>query len=339
MSIKKALKNYSDTALMRWHTPGHKGSLDTLDITEIDDGDFFPSNLVIKAQSKTAEFYNAKQCRYLVNGSSAGIKAFLLALKGDVIVHSYCHRAVTQGVSLSGSKVFYIELSDDNDGLPQQVTLESVKKAIQENPTAKAVILESPDYYGRVISREIVDYIKSTGKLFYCDSAHGAHLNANTDIFPPSYSGVADACNLSAHKTLDSYTQTAYLCINNDSLIDNIDTALENLSTSSPSYIFLSSLEEATLNAIKSGDKYKKLYDNILEFKKKINCYSNDDFTRILVDATSYGLDSRELALKLQEQKIYVETTKGNYVIFIATPHETKKDFDKLANAILSVSK
>ncbi len=337
MSIISAIKKYTQLAKGRWHTPGHKGKLDTLDITEIADGEFFPGNLVELAQIKTANFYNAKHLRYLTNGSSQGIKAFMLAVGGAVIVSSHAHMAFEQGANLSKNPIYYMDTGFDSDLISTLPTKQDVLKAIADHPDAVAFAIESPDYCGRVVKQEVIDCIKNAGLIVYCDSAHGAHFDACKHLKHLSYVSKCDACNLSAHKTLFAPTQTAYLCVNNEELLPKIDEALLNLSTTSPSYTFLASLESALDNDKASQEMYQTLYENVNEFKKQVECKSNDDYSRILVDAVHYGLTPQDLASQLQNAGIFIETIKGNYVIFIATPFDSKQDFDFLANQIIKI--
>ena len=63
-------------------TPGHKGGLDALDITEYDEDRLFPGSQLKKAEERGAEWYGVKKLRFSVVGSSMAIKASVLALCG-----------------------------------------------------------------------------------------------------------------------------------------------------------------------------------------------------------------------------------------------------------------
>ena len=350
MSIQKFLQEYAAREISRWHTPGHKGILNPLDITELANHSF-PASLIDKAEKKAAKFYGANKVRFLTNGSSIGIKAAILAIAedmtdGDIILsHRECHSSVYQGANLAKVKLrqFHEGNNESDDGIWIQPRPDTVEAALKKYSNAKAVILESPDYFGRIIDPSIPDMIKKAGKLFICDAAHGAHFPAHSGLFPKSYSGIADVCNLSAHKTLDAYTQTAYLCVNNEKLISKIDDALEDLGTTSPSYLFFASLETAIETAKKNKTKYERLKKDIDNFKKDIPCLQNDDFTRIVVNAAGLGLNALqpgwELFKRLVQENIMPETYCGDYVVFIATPHEKKEDFEKLWAAIKKVTR
>jgi len=381
MSILKFLTEYYTRRPSRWHTPGHKGDLDPLDITELCDGSF-PADLIRQAEQKAAAFYNAKHLRFLTNGSSIGVKAAILAAEGDIIAPEFCHQSVEEGAALAKVRLYGLQrtataaqrtMTDGfpslggvarSDGvvwmadgredknisatppstldtppstLPPVPTLADVEAAMQAYPSAKAVYLESPDYFGRVIDPAIPDAIRNAGKLFFCDAAHGAHFPACPGLFPPSYAGIADACNLSAHKTLNAYTPGAYLCVNNSALVEKTDAALTLLGTTSPPYLILASLEFAIEGAQNAKQSYERLYQDTQWFRNEIPCLKNDDFTRLVVDAAQFGLSGEALCKKLAGNNVFAETYCGNYAVFIATPHEAREDFEKLAEAIQQI--
>jgi arginine/lysine/ornithine decarboxylase len=331
MSIGSFLKRHAGGGFSRWHTPGHKGTLDARDITELADGSF-PADSVLKAQKAAADFYGTRDLRFLTGGSSMGIKAAILAADGDILAADTCHRAVEEGCRLAQVRLFRIPTGEGADGLPNLPTPAGVQAALNARPSVKAVYLESPNYFGFTLDPAIPKLIKAAGKLFFCDAAHGAHFAAHPGLFPVCYGKTADACNLSAHKTLDAYTQSAYLCVNHDALTDKIDDALRLLGTTSPSYLLLASLESAARTAQKNAAAYERLYAAAAEFKKRVRCVKNDDFTRLVVRMTDYGTDVKR---RLAAANISAELYHGDYAVFIATPHERRADFDRLADAVL----
>jgi len=329
LSIFSFAAEYANKKPVRWHTPGHKGRLHPLDITELVCSEEKLLAALANAEKTAAEFYGAKRVRFLTGGSSIGIKAAILAAGGDVLCFSGCHQALGEGAALAKLNLYECDTGLGTDGLPNVVAAKDVAAALKKFPDVKAVFIESPDYYGRVVSTDVAELIKKSDKLFFCDAAHGAHFAAHKDLVKSCFARIADVCNLSAHKTLDAYTQTAYLCINHPSLAEPIDTALKNLGTTSPNYMLLASLETAVESAKKYD--YDRLFDDVAEFKKQILCLPNGDFTRLAVDAEALGFCGKELCAKLAAQNIYAEKCTGRYVVFIATPHETSADFKNLA--------
>ncbi|MCL2797478.1 MAG: hypothetical protein FWD58_05450 [Firmicutes bacterium] len=385
MSIQDFLTQYAARRPSRWHTPGHKGSLNPLDITELASG-VFPGDYVQKAEQKAADFYGAQSAWFLTGGSSMGVKAAILAAGGDIIAPKHCHESVLHGAALAKVNLFQFDtgtgstssrktfkphlnllkvklpkfniadplrsikdlldtewpkfdVESGDDYLYNVPTLRDVEYAVRQYPSVKAVILESPDYFGRCIDPDIPAYLRSRGKLFFCDAAHGAHFPAHSGLFPPSLSAVADVCNLSAHKTLDAYTQAAYLCVNDPHIAADMYDILPMLGTTSPSYLLLASLETAIDAAIANKAEYERLYEDVQAFKQEIPCLANDDFTRLVVCADVANLSGFELCERLEAQNIFPELATDDYVVFIATPHETREDFERLAKAIKKIAK
>lgn len=332
--IEEKIKEYTASATDRWHTPGHKGVLCSNDITEIDDS--FPGTAVDEAERNTAKLLGSKYCRFLTGGSSMGIKAAVLAAQGDILVASNSHRALFEAAKLAKVNAFTIECSIKDD-LPMPLTPYQVEKGLKEHPSVKAVYITSPDYYGFVASAEIAEVVKGKAYLF-CDGAHGAHFPFRPDLFPQSFSTFADAVNLSAHKTLPAYTQSAYLAINNDELSDRIDEALKLLGTTSPSYIMLSALEYAAQYTSENSCRYDELKKSVDELKKSAPILANDDFTRIVVDAKRIGLSGSELYFKLKNKGVVAEKFDDRYVVFIASVMDSPQKIKKLKDELCSVN-
>ncbi len=332
--IDSKIKEYIGSARMRFHTPGHKGELDSRDITEIDDS--FPYDAITKAESETAKLLGSKYCRFLTGGSSIGIKAAVLAANGDILVAGNSHRALFEAARLSKVNVFTIENEMKND-LPMPLTPLQVEEGLKRHPSVKAVYVTSPDYYGQCAQAEIAEVTKGKAFLF-CDAAHGAHFPFRTDLFKRSFSTFADAANLSAHKTLPAYTQTAYLAVNNDELIGRIDHALALLGTTSPSYILLGGLEYAAQFTKENAFKYDELKKSVDKFKESVPTLDNDDFTRLVVDAKKLSLRGEELYFGLKKRGIVAEKYDDRYVIFIITICDSPQMIDKLKEEICAVS-
>lgn len=331
--IDRKIKEYIDCAKQRWHTPGHKGALCKRDITEVDDS--FPGSAIAEAESKTAEIIGSKYVRFLTNGSSLGIKASVLAVGGDILVAENSHRALFEAAELAKVNAFTIK-NEIRDELPMPLSAVQVEEGLKKHPSVKAVYITSPDYYGLTAGEEIAEVTR--GRVFLlCDGAHGAHFPFS-ELFPRSFSTFADATNLSAHKTLPAYTQTAYLAVNNDELIGKIDKALKLLGTTSPSYVLLSGLEYAAEFAKENSSLYRELYESVKEFKKAVPNLQNDDFTRLVVDAKKLGMSGEELYFKLKRRGVIAEKFDGRYVIFIVTLCDSPSKIAKLKDEICAVS-
>ena len=257
---------------------------------------------------------------------------------GDILAPVNRHRCVDEGAALAKVKVYDIESSRASDGLFGPPTVKDIERAVKKHPSVAAVVVVSPDYYGVCADTEIAEAVRALGKIFIADSAHGAHFAARRDLFGEGYSGKADVCVMSAHKTMHAYTQSSYLCCNNDALIDSIDYNLRLLGTTSPSYLLLSSLEGAVEYAEINAARYDDLKSAADEFRAQIVCRKSDDFTRIVVDARAYGLSGKELFERLYEKGQVAELYDDRYVVFILTLADSADDLLALMEQIKRIA-
>lgn len=321
--INKKIDEYIGERFDNWHTPGHRGKLNKRDITEIEG---FPESLISQAEKKVARFYGSRFIRFLTGGSSIGIKAAIMSVGGDILAAANSHRAVFEGAEIARVNVFKIE-NTYSDGLLLPLSEKQILEGLEKHNSVRAVVITSPDYYGQAANTQIAEAVRSRGLLLIADSAHGAHFPAS-DLFPASFSSLADVCNLSAHKTLKSYTQSAYLAINNEEMIKRIDHNLRLLGTTSPSYLLMGELEGA-IDDMPSMQQYRKLFERISRFKAKVQCKSNDDFSRIVIAG------GEKLYKRLIKRKIMPEMFDGENIVFIATVFDKKEKFERLANCII----
>jgi len=339
--MKNIIKNKIEGGFFnkaRFCTPGHKGReavfdrecakhdkyLD-YDVTEIEDE--FPCDAIALAESKTAKLLNIPHLRFLVNGSSVGIKAALYSLgtsSGDILATKNIHPAIKHSAILLGAKIFYCDSLYPDE--------KEIRAAIKKYPSIETVVFTSPDYYGVTIKEGTGQAVVDMGKRLFIDAAHGAHFLFRPDLFDCGLFKHAFAFNLSAHKTLPSYTQTAYLAINDKKYLESIDKCLEILGTTSPSYPFYMSLEMAADYTHQHKQHYDNLYNAVQQFKKSIDCMPNDDFSRIVVTCKDGGALYKKLLNKGMVAEKYDETR----VIFIVSIMDKKEDIEKLCQAILS---
>ena len=169
-------------------------------------------------------------------------------------------------------------------------------------------------------------------------------LNSNADIVIQSF-----------HKTLPSLTQTAIIHINGNIVDTNkIEKNLAIFETSSPSYILMSSIEECMdILENKSEELFYKYRLNLDKFYKDIRVLKNlkilgneiekDDIYdkgKIVIITKDTNINGQKLASILREKyKIEVEMAYTNYVIAMTSICDKKKNFRKLAKALLEIDK
>jgi len=262
-----------------FHMPGHKGRSDIFeragygeflrgmiseDITEIPGADalYCPETTIKAVMDNYAELYGVKHTELLVNGSSAGVMAAVLACVprgGKLILGRNSHHSAFSALRLGGIKPVYVAPEINGFGLQAEISPETLKKACRENPDASAVLITSPNYYGALSDiGELADISHDRGMLLIVDQAHGAHLKFFDDAADAmkrdgeyvrrarhaAENLGADIVINSTHKTLLSFTGSGILNICSDDVSeDAVADYLRMLQTTSPSYLLMGSLD------------------------------------------------------------------------------------------------
>lgn len=341
---------------VRFHMPGHKGkmlegmndfleNILKIDVTELSDTDdlYHANNIIAEGRNNLALFSHAKSSMYLVNGSTSGIVASIMSVLDEndkILVEKNCHKSVINGVRLARGESVEI----DCDGVcEQEVLIENLKK----DSSIKAVLITRPNYYGIYQPIEkLVEYCHKNNIKIIVDEAHGTHFALECFDKNAMQLGCDISIN-SYHKTMPAFTQTAAINFNcEDELIDKTMSNLQMIMTSSPSYIFMTSVEYAVNYCTKNENKYAELKEIIdwfyseiesLDFIRKAPIQKNckRDFTRIVLECDNPS-DVNEHLIK---NGIYIEMIDDKNLVLISTIADEKKDFEILLEALRSYEK
>lgn len=369
MSLYEELKNFRSKDRVSFHIPGHKfgaglsggfkKDIFTIDVTEFDETDDLqnPEGILKTAQESAAKAFKAQKTFYLTNGSSLGLQGAILGSfrSGDkVLVDRTCHKAVASAMVIAGLIPVYVqpEFSEEK-GLYVGMTVKIIKKAIEENPDVKGVIITSPTYFGVCSDiKGIGEYLHQNNKILIVDEAHGAHLVFNKSLPDSAIEQGADISIESAHKTLPAMGQCSFLHIGKNSLVpwENISKSLRLLQTTSPSYALMTSLDEAVIYMSTKGkkrlgrvicqiDKLKKAVrtKGVLDFADKKTLKRPQDELRLSVDFKKSGISGNTATRILKEKfGIYAEMADERYVVFVVTCSNSDKDIRFLKEALLT---
>ena len=360
------LKNYSKSGIYPFHMPGHKRTDITeegiipynIDITEIHDFDNLhaPNGVIDEIQKKAANLYNAKHAFILINGSTGGILSAIRSMtnQGDkILMARNCHKSVYNAVELLNLNADYIFPDTDSkyNILTSVSPCDIEDKLVKHNDEIRLVIITSPTYEGVVSDiKSISEICHNHGAKLLVDEAHGAHFPF-LDSFPAEALNCgADAAVLSLHKTLPSLTQTALLITNDNKLSEIFAENLTVFETSSPSYILMSSIEKCLDFCENSKDKFKEYYDNLKAVREKLKNLkhlkiydkSETDFDydigKIVISTAGANISGTKLAEILRnDYQIETEMAYSDYVIAMTSVCDTKKGFDMLSDALISI--
>ena len=124
------------------------------DITEIPGADnLFQAEDVLKdIQDRYAKLYDCRNSYLLINGTSGGLIAAILAsvpAGKKLLMAKNCHKSIFNALTLGNIEPVYLHPEIDEEyGITGAINPEEVKRLLAETPEAEAVILPSPNYYG-----------------------------------------------------------------------------------------------------------------------------------------------------------------------------------------------
>lgn len=362
LPLVNGLLNYINKEHSYFAMPGHKmgkgfiGDAASLfndilkaDVTELPGLDNLhnPDGIIREAEERLSALYGSRKSYFLVNGSTSGnmIAVFSSFKEGDkVIVERSCHTSIFNGIILRKLNPVYIYQDFDNRyNLGIELSEIKILNLIRENPDAKGIILTSPNYYGAAINLEnIIREAKRRNMTVIIDGAHGAHFTASKNLPASPVSLGADIVINSAHKTLPALTQSAYLHVNNEALINKTDFYFHVFNSTSPSYLLMASMDYARYYLEQHKTEWDSLIERCEKARAKIerlgSCHilEEKELSNSRLDRTRYliNMPRQVSAYKLKdiltENRIEIEYNDCNNLILIFSPFNTEEELDKL---------
>lgn len=357
-----------------FHMPGHKGSriyrengygdfLDAImdcDITEIPGADnlFQTESVIAETMEKYRELYEVKKSCLLINGSSGGLIAAVLAAVGrggKLVMARNCHKSIFNALPLGDiTPVYAYPQTIEEYGVLGGISAEEIAKCLDENPEAEAVLVPSPNYYGICSDiKAIAEEVHKRGKILIVDQAHGAHLKFFSKYgvgdFPKAAEEQgADIVINSIHKTLASWTQSALLNVCTERVDLNVlEDKLQTLESSSPSYPMMATLDISADLLQEKGEKLMRAWAENLGFfyeeAKKIPGLvimeeTALDRTKMNIDMSAYNINGNELEELLMEKGIFLELVTGNIIMCMSGIGNRRCDFERLLEGLKSIA-
>lgn len=360
--------------LSGFHTPGHQeghgitreltrifqeGGL-KLDLTELPGLDNLkkPEGCLKESQGLAARLFGACKTFFLVNGSTIGLQAALLASgKPDnkVILSRQAHVSILNGMVLSGTIPVPLAVNiDEKWGIPLGLRPDDLRQFLKHGSTCKTMVLTQPNYQGVAADAfEIKKICNEQGILLITDEAHGAHLFFQNELPVSSQKAGADIVVQSTHKTLSAFTQASMLHVNNKAFKKPVEDALDLLQTSSPSYLLLASLDavqgqmramgrDIVSNTIELARQLRRKIQKIKGYQIFDAGLKNEIFqdpVKIVLSAAELGLTGWELAdILCRKYGVFVEFSDYYYVLFLITPGHRSEDMALLLKALKDIA-
>lgn len=320
-----------------------------------------PEGVILEAQSLAAQAFGAKQTWFLINGSSSGIMAAILATccAGDnLILPRNIHQSAIAGLILSGANPIFIAPEyDPTLDLIGSITPEALESTLNAYPDTKAVLLLHPTYQGICGNLQKMAEITHRYNIpLLVDEAHGGHFAFHDQLPPSALSCGADLTIQSTHKVLGAMTQASMLHFQGNRIDpQRINQALQWLQTTSPSYLLLASLDAARQQMATQGEKL--LTETIalshqaraalkhikyifpIEQPNISSGFYDLDITRLTVDVTGLGLTGYQADEILRQQyHVTAELPLLRHLTFIISIGNIQSDINALINAFQSLT-
>ncbi|MDI3281571.1 MAG: aminotransferase class I/II-fold pyridoxal phosphate-dependent enzyme [Bacillota bacterium] len=311
-----------------------------------------------QAEELAAALFGAERTFFLVNGTTLGLQASLLALcpPGQaVLLPRYVHRSVIGGLILSGARPVFLPVAYDEEwGLPLGVEPAVLEREGSRHPEARALLLTSPTYYGLTPDLQgAVGFCRARGIPLLVDEAHGAHLGFSPRLPQSALAAGADVVVQSAHKTLGVLTQASLLHVKRGrAAAAKIQEMVALLETSSPSPLLLASLDAACAELAERGkDLVERAVDlawrarRALEGLPNLRCLGPEvvgkggvagfDPTRLVVSVRGLGLTGLQAGAWLAEHcGLQVEMADLENLVLVITAADDRRTVDRLVQGL-----
>lgn len=293
--IFEALERYKSMRIVPFDVPGHKRGKGNPELTKflgekcltVDvnsmkplDNLCHPVSVIKEAEELAARAFGAQHAFFMVNGTTSAVQSMIMSVckRGDkIIMPRNVHRSAINALIISGAVPVYVNPSINKQlGIPLGMSVADVKKAIEQNPDAKAVLVNNPTYYGICSDlRTITKLAHQHGMKVLVDEAHGTHFYFGENLPVSAMAAGADMAAVSMHKTGGSLTQSSFLLSNHPDLHQGYIRQIINLTqTTSGSYLLLSSLDLSRRNLALHG---KEIFARV----KKLAQYAREEINKL----------------------------------------------------------
>lgn len=356
MNIKadfyKKIREYGEDGIHRFHMPGHKGAVKffgtdiaAYDVTETikTDNMFFPEKELLEAEQRASRLFGVKRTVFLAGGATLGIQTALSFFQGKkVLFERNIHiSALNAAMMLDIEPIFAYNDFDGYTGAVLPINPDAIQEKLESENDISAVFLTSPNYYGLCEDiRSIKDICDKHGVKLIVDNSHGTHLVffEDRDNSPDYCSHIADITVDSAHKTLPSLTGAAMIHFNSEITREEICSHILAFSSTSPSFVILTSLDYACGWCEQNKAKFLDTGNKTARLKEKLKSKGMYIVNSDLYDPMRLCIAAKnapEINAHLQNESIIAEMQEGNLIVFMFSPFNSDEDFFALENALL----
>ena len=367
--IYEALEEFKKMRVVPFDVPGHKRGRGNPELTRVSmdvnsmkplDNLCHPVSVIREAEELAAQAFGAAHAFLMVGGTTSAVQSMILSVakRGDeIILPRNVHRSVMGAMVLCGAIPVYVNPEcDDRLGIPLGMSVAAVKKAIEEHPRAKAILVNNPTYYGICSDiRSIVKLAHEKGMLCLADEAHGTHFYFGEGLPVSAMAAGADMAAVSMHKSGGSLTQSSLLLTGPAVSAGYVRQIINLTQTTSGSYLLLSSLDISRRNlALRGKEAFARVVELANYARKEINAiggyyaYSRElingdsiydfDVTKLSVNTLDVGLAGIEVYdLLRDEYDIQIEFGDLGNILAYLSIGDRPREIERLVSALSEV--
>ncbi len=335
----------------RFFMPGHKGKKQAIpefsqiikyDITEIQGADDLqnPTAELLQSQQNMAKLYGSGATVYSAHGGTTCVEAMitLFVNKGQkILMARNSHVSALRAACFIGAEVEWL-LCDEKNNYDE----DAIAEVLQKEKVA-AVFVTSPNYYGFISNiPQIAEVCNKYKVALLVDNTHGAHLKFIKANCNPITLG-ATACADSLHKNMPCLTGAAVLHLQDEKLYNRARWAVNLYSSTSPNYLILSSIDLLVSKIYNKKIDFEKAEIAITKLKQTLSFIlenpENQDVFKIVLKPKKAGYTVKQIEKLLISNKIHPEMVDEDFIVLMASPYNSAKDFAKLEKIILNYTK
>ena len=375
--IYEALENLRKMRVVPFDVPGHKRGRGNPELTQLLgeqcmnmdvnsmkplDNLCHPVSVIKEAEELAAEAFHAAHAFLMVGGTTSSVQSMILSVakRGEkIILPRNVPRSVIGAMVLCGAVPVYVNPQcSQRLGIPLGMSVEDVRRAIEENPDAKAVLVNNPTYYGVCSDiRSIVKLAHEHGMYCLADEAHGTHFYFSDKLPVSAMEAGADMAAVSMHKSGGSLTQSSLLLTGPGISPGHVRQIINLTQTTSGSYLLMSSLDISRRNlALRGRETFEKVMELAEYARSEINeipgfyAFSKElingdsvfdfDVTKLSVHTLEVGLAGIEVYdLLRDEYDIQIEFGDFGNVLAYLSIGDRKRDVERLVSALSEISR
>src|SRR5215213_5272902 len=260
--VVDALAEFHGRGMVVFGPPGHKQGrgTDPRDLDVLGEGVFRSDvlslngfddrrqsqGIISDAQKLMADAVGAEKAFFSTCGSSLSVKTSMMSIAGPgekLLVSRNAHKSVMAGVIISGIEPIWVHPHwDEERGIAHPPEPEDVRRALEQHPDAKGMLLITPTDWGTCADiAGVAEVCHAAGVPLIVDEAWGAHFPFHPDLPAWGMDAGADLVVTSVHKMGGAIEQSSVFQLQGDRVDPSVLKQREDLlgTTSSSGLIYL----------------------------------------------------------------------------------------------------